>query len=209
MRKLNIINQLRQKIIAIVRASSEDEAFLVFETLIDSGITAIELSFTTPYPHKILEQVSKTYGKDCLIGAGTILDSSSCRIAILSGAQYIVTPTVNAETIMLANRYSVPIFPGVFTPTEMELAASYGADIVKLFPASAFRPEYIKEIKSPLPNIEFIPTGGVNKDNISQWKKAGAFAYGVGGALTAGIKTGDINQVKSAAKELLSLLSEN
>ena len=138
-----------------------------------------------------------------LLGAGTVLDPETARIAILSGAQYVVSPYFDPETITLCNRYRVPGMPGCTTIKEVVNAMEAGADIVKVFPGELFGPKIIKSIKGPLPHAKVMPTGGVDITNVDQWIKAGAAAVGVGGALTQGAKTGDFKSITDMAKQLV------
>lgn len=208
MKKYEIINEIgREKIVAIIRAESEYQAEKAIEAVIEGGLTCIELTFTTPFAHKILEKLSKQYSETkLLIGAGTILDSETARIAILSGAKYLITPCLNTDIIKLGNRYGIPVIPGIYTATEALYALEAGADVVKLFPAGQFNKNIIKDLKAPLPNLEIMPTGGVNAQNIAEWISSGAFACGVGGSLFSGLKEGDYNSITQQAKYLIGNL---
>ena len=138
-----------------------------------------------------------------LLGAGTVLDSETARIAILSGAAYIVSPSFNLETAKLCNRYRVPYIPGCMTINEVITAMEAGADIIKIFPADLFGPKIIKDIKGPLPQAKMMPTGGVDVDNVGEWIKAGAVAVGAGSSLTKGAKTGDYKAITETAKKFI------
>ena len=162
----------------------------------------MELPLTTPYVLDALKNVSKKLS-DAVIGAGSVLDPESARIAILNGASFIVTPSLSEQTVTMCHRYGVPIIPGVATATEAEKALSLGVDVVKLFPASAFNKSIIKELKAPLPNLEIVPTGGVNADNFHEWLSCGAFACGVGGSITSGMKERDWDKVRKSAEKFL------
>ena len=179
-------------IVAVVRAEDSETAMRITDACIEGGVAAIELTFTVPGAHKVIEELAKKYTSDQIIlGAGTVMDSETARVAILSGAEYIVSPYFNAETVKLCNRYRVPCMPGAMTIKEVVEAMEAGADIVKIFPGEAFGPKIIKAIKGPIPYAKMMPTGGVSVDNVAEWIKAGAVAVGAGGALTAGAKTGD------------------
>ena len=143
-----------------------------------------------------------------ILGAGTVLDSETARIAILSGANYIVSPAFNLERAKLCNRYRVPYIPGCVTITEVITAMEAGADIIKIFPADLFGPKIIKDIKGPLPQAKMMPTGGVDVSNVDQWIKAGAVAVGAGSSLTAGAKTGDYKKITETAKEFIRKIQE-
>lgn len=191
-------------LVAVVRAESGDQAKRITEACIEGGIAAIEMTFTVPMAHKVIEELALTYSAEQIIlGAGTVLDPETARIAILSGAQYIVSPYLNLETIKLCNRYRIPCMPGVMTITEAVTAMEAGADVVKLFPGDAFGPGMIKAIRGPLPYIKIMPTGGVDIGNVDQWIKAGAVSVGVGGSLMAGAKTGDYASITKLGKEFI------
>ncbi|MEN3203394.1 MAG: bifunctional 4-hydroxy-2-oxoglutarate aldolase/2-dehydro-3-deoxy-phosphogluconate aldolase [Atribacterota bacterium] len=172
----------REKIIAIIRAQSSQALMEVVTALKAGGISCIEVTMTTPGALQILEAVRKNMD-DVLFGAGTVLDPETARLCILSGAQFIVTPSLNERVIEMAHRYDVPIIPGALTPTEILRAWENGAAIVKVFPASSLGPSYIRELKGPFPQIKLCPTGGVNLENIGEFLKAGASCVGVGGSL--------------------------
>lgn len=202
MKKYDILNKIKGNAIAIVRGDSAEDVEKCCYALYEGGIRVMELPLTTPYVLDALKNVSKTL-KDAVVGAGSVLDSESARIAILYGAQFIVTPALNEGAVKTCNRYGIPIIPGVATATEATNALSMGVDVVKLFPASNYSYSIIKELKAPLSNLEIVPTGGVNAENFPVWMQNGAFACGVGGSLTAGIKSQDWESVKLAAKKFL------
>ena len=188
-------------LIAVIRGTDEAEALKCAEACYKGGIRFIEITFTLPKAQLILAKVSQEYkGTDAIVGAGTVLDTHTSRAAILSGAQFVVAPTLDLETIKCCNRYAIPVIPGVGSATEALRALEAGAEVLKLFPGSVFKPEGLKALKGPLPQAEFIPTGGVELGNVSDWLKAGAFALGVGGNITAGAKSGDYFSVEQAAR---------
>jgi len=143
-----------------------------------------------------------------ILGAGTVLDSETARIAILAGASYIVSPCFNLETARLCNRYQVIYMPGCMTINEIVHAMEAGADVIKVFPGSAYGPDFIKAVKGPLPQAVLMPTGGVNLDNVGQWIKNGCVAVGVGSELTAGAKTGDYGLITETAKAFVNKVRE-
>lgn len=143
-----------------------------------------------------------------MLGAGTVLDSETARIAILSGANFIVSPGFNLDAAKLCNRYAVPYMPGCVTITEVLTAMEAGADIIKIFPADLFGPTIIKDIKGPLPHAKLMPTGGVDVSNVDKWIKAGAVAVGAGSSLTKGAKTGDYADITKTAKEFIARIKE-
>jgi len=196
-------------LVAVVRAETAEQAYRIFDACIEGGVAAIEITFTVPGAHKIIEDLASKYQSDeIILGAGTVLDPETARIAILSGAQYIVSPNVNLDTIKLCNRYQVPTMPGAMTVNEIILGMEAGADIIKVFPGNLFGPSIIKSVKGPLPQAQMMPTGGVSLDTVRDWILAGAVAVGAGSSLTKGAKTGDYAAVTSTAREFLKRIEE-
>ena len=208
MNKYRVMEQVRrEKIVAIARVKTQEQALAAVGALIEGGIRCIELPVTVPYAHTVLENVARRLdGNGVCLGAGSILDAESARIAIMSGAKFLVTPTVSEQTIRIANRYGIPVFPGVATATEALLALECGVDAVKLFPAAQYSPNIIKDLRAPLPNLEIIPVGGVNAENLAGWLQAGAFACGIGGSLLAGIGEGDLARITRTARTLTDIV---
>jgi 2-dehydro-3-deoxyphosphogluconate aldolase / (4S)-4-hydroxy-2-oxoglutarate aldolase len=170
-------------IIAILRASSPDKLVNAAQALHAGGVTVLEVTLTTPGALRVIERARQELPSNILFGAGSILDPESARAAILAGAEFIVCPGLNLSVVALCRRYSIPVIPGVFTPTEIITAWESGADFVKLFPASIGGPELVKALKAPLPQVEIVPVGGVGIENTAQFIRAGAIAVGVGSAL--------------------------
>ena len=196
-------------VVAVVRAENAEDAEKISRACMDGGISAIEVTFTVPGADRVIASLKEKFTEDELVlGAGTVLDSETARIAILAGAQYIVSPCFDLETAKLCNRYQVPYMPGCMTITEVVQAMEAGADIIKVFPGNAFGPDYIKAIKGPIPQATLMPTGGVSLDNVDQWIKNGCVAVGVGGDLTAGAKTGDYALVTETAKAFVAKVKE-
>lgn len=188
-------------VVAVIRTENADMAEKTSKACIDGGIPAIEVTFTVPGADKVITSLKSKFTKDQLIvGAGTVLDSETARIAILAGAEYIVSPGFDLETVKLCNRYQIPYMAGCMTITEMIKAMEAGADVIKLFPGDAFGPSMVKNIKAPLPQVPIMPTGGVSLENVEEWIKNGCIAVGVGGKLTAGAKTGNYDEVTRIAK---------
>ncbi|CCV65873.1 MAG: bifunctional 2-keto-4-hydroxyglutarate aldolase/2-keto-3-deoxy-6-phosphogluconate aldolase [Paracholeplasma sp.] len=188
-------------VVAVVRATTAEEAFQIAEACIKGGLPAIELTFTVPNADQVIKKLAQTIDpKDLILGAGTVLDAKTTQIAIDAGAKYIVSPGFDLESAQLCQKLGVPYMPGCLTITEMLTAQKAGAEVVKLFPGSAFGPGYVKAVKGPLPNINIMPTGGVSLDNVEQWIKNGVVAVGVGGELTAPAKTGDFEGVTANAR---------
>lgn len=196
-------------VVAVVRAENEEGAEKISRACIEGGISAIEVTFTVPGADKVITSLKNKFSKDELIvGAGTVLDSETARIAILAGAQYVVSPCFDLETAKLCNRYQIPYMPGCMTITEIVQAMEAGADVIKVFPGNAFGPDFIKAIKGPLPQATLMPTGGVSLDNVDQWIKNGCVAVGVGGDLTAGAKTGNYALITETAKAFVHKVKE-
>ncbi len=196
-------------LVAVVRAKTEDEAIRITDACLEGGCTGIELTFTVPGAHKVIEALAAKYQNgEMMLGAGTVLDAETARQAILSGANYVVSPGFNEDAAKLCNRYRVPYLPGCMTITEVLRAMEAGADIVKIFPADLFGPTIIKDIKGPLPHAKMMPTGGVDVSNVDQWIKAGAVAVGAGSSLTKGAKTGDYADITKTAKEFIAKIKE-
>ncbi|PKK87935.1 MAG: bifunctional 2-keto-4-hydroxyglutarate aldolase/2-keto-3-deoxy-6-phosphogluconate aldolase [Tenericutes bacterium HGW-Tenericutes-7] len=187
-------------VVAVIRAETKEEAINISKACIEGGLPAVEVTFTVPYADEVIKALAKSFkSEELIIGAGTVLDQETARIAILAGATYIVSPGFNLETAKLCNRYQIPYMPGCLTITEMITAMEAGVDIIKLFPGSAFGPSYVKAIKGPLPQANIMPTGGVSLDNIKTWIENGVVAVGVGSELTGPAKKGDYEGVKSLA----------
>jgi len=198
--KIDILQRiLADGMVAIVRADTPDAALALAEACIAGGVTALEVAFTTPDTLGILKTLRQRHGDAVLLGAGTVLDPETARMAILAGAQFIISPGVNTDTIRLCNRYQVPAMPGAMTPTEIVTALEAGADIVKVFPGEAFGPEYIKALRAPLPQAPLMPTGGVTLENMGDWFQYGSVAVGIGSSLTGPAKNGDYAAVTANA----------
>ncbi len=194
-------------LVAVVRAENKDEAKRITEACIAGGVVAVEVTFTVPGAHEIISELAKNYSSDeILLGAGTVLDPETARIAILSGAQYVVSPCLNTDTVRLCNRYRIPVMPGAMTIKEVVEGMEAGADIIKVFPGEQFGPGFVKAIKGPLPQAKIMPTGGVSLDNIGEWIKAGCVAVGVGGNLTAGAKNGDYQSITIKGKQYIEAI---
>jgi 2-dehydro-3-deoxyphosphogluconate aldolase/(4S)-4-hydroxy-2-oxoglutarate aldolase len=196
---------MQSGVVAVVRADDSEQAIKITEACRKGGISAIEITFTIPEAASVIKDLCNVYTpEEMIIGAGTVLDPETARIAILAGAQYIVSPSLNIETVKLCNRYQIPIMAGAMTIAEVIAAMEVGADIIKIFPGDAFGPSFIKAIKGPLPQASLMPTGGVDLDNVEAWIKAGCVAVGVGGNLTGGAKTGDFKSIEDNAKHFIA-----
>jgi len=191
-------------VVAVIRGDSKEEALKIVDAVSKGGIKIMELTMTVPNPIEVVKEVAEKYkGTDVIVGAGTVLDSETARACILAGAQFIVSPSLDEATLKLCNRYKVTVMPGVMTVKDAITAFEYGVDVVKIFPANLYGPSVIKSFKGPLPQGDFMPTGGVTVANLHEWVEAGAVAVGTGGDLTKGAKTGDYELVEKTAKEFV------
>ena len=172
-------------VVAIMRAKSSDQLLEAASAVLAGGVTAIEVTMTTPGALDVIQHATAEFGKNVLFGVGSVLDAETARAAILAGAQFVVCPTLRLETIEICRRYSVPIVPGAYTPTEILTAWEAGASAVKVFPASAGGPAYLKAIKGPLPQVSLSAVGGVTVENAADFVRAGADFLGVGGELVS------------------------
>lgn len=198
-------------LVPVVRASSADEAMQVIEAIKAGGVNVLEITMTVPGAVKVIEKVTDKYGSDVLVGAGTVLDPETARACLLAGAQFIVSPALNLDTIALCHRYSAPIAPGVLTPTEVITAWSAGVDFVKVFPCgSVGGASYVKNLKGPFPQVKIIPTGGVSLKTAADFITAGASALGVGTDLVniKAIREGNPQLITEAAQQYLQIIKD-
>jgi 2-dehydro-3-deoxyphosphogluconate aldolase / (4S)-4-hydroxy-2-oxoglutarate aldolase len=192
---------LEEGVVPVIRVASAAEAFEVAKAIQEGGISVIEVTMSVAGALDVMKEVTQKFGKKVLLGAGTILDPETARAALLSGAQFIVTPTLNPDVIKMCNRYSAVIIPGALTPTEILTAWEAGADLVKVFPiAQVGGPAYIRALRGPLPHIPMVPTGGVNLQNAGEFIKAGCAAIAAGGELV---------DKKAVAEKKFSVIAEN
>lgn len=191
-------------LIAVIRADSPEQALSIAAAVKKGGIDIIEITLTVPGAIQVIEALKNRYSNDeILLGAGTVLDPETARIAMLAGAKFFVSPTVNLEVIRICNRYGKLIMPGCITPTEIVIALEAGADVIKIFPGSITGPSIVKAFKGPFPQANFIPTGGVNLDNIDQWIQHGCVAVGVGSELTKGAESGNFELITETARTFI------
>jgi 2-dehydro-3-deoxyphosphogluconate aldolase/(4S)-4-hydroxy-2-oxoglutarate aldolase len=209
-RKLTVLTRvLDTGLVAIIRTDSADQAARIAEACAEGGVGALEITFTVPAAATVIESLARSYRPDQMsIGAGTVLDPETARIATLAGAQFLVSPSLNLDTARLANRYQIPYMPGIATPREAIEAMECGAEILKVFPGETLGPVFLKAIQAPLPQAALMPTGGVSIDNVATWIAAGAVAVGVGGNLTAGAKTGDYRSITDLASRFLAAIRQ-
>ena len=197
-------------IVAVVRATDSSQLVEVCRALVEGGVDVAEITFTVPDALEVLRAVRKALGNDLLLGAGTVLDTETARAAILAGAEYLVSPTLNLDVIRLAKRYGKMIMPGVYTPTEALTAWEAGADILKVFPAEIVGPAFFKAMKGPLPQLRLMPTGGVDLNTASSFLEAGAVCLGIGSQLIEpkAVAAGDFGRIASLARQYRQIVSQ-
>jgi 2-dehydro-3-deoxyphosphogluconate aldolase / (4S)-4-hydroxy-2-oxoglutarate aldolase len=212
MNKSEVLRQIVEVgVVPVVRAQSADEAMRAVEAIMEGGISVLEITMTVPGAVRLIEEVARRYDSDAIVGAGTVLDAETARACILAGAQFVVSPALDLQTIACCHRYSVVVLPGAMTPTEVLTAWTAGADMVKVFPASALGgASYIKNLKAPLPQIEMVPTGGVSLTTAADFIKAGATALGVGSDLvdTRALREGNDRLITERARQFIEIVRE-
>lgn len=211
MKKQKILKKLEDAgVIAVVRGRSKEEAIKASQVLVTGGVVGLEVTFTVPNAVQVIETLSAQYQGDekVVVGAGTVLDAVTARLAIMAGAEFVVSPTFDLETAEICNLYQMPYLPGCMTITEMKVALKAGADIIKLFPGSAYGPSIISGFKAPMPQLNIMPTGGISLENMAEWFRAGVVAVGVGGNLLAPATKGDFEGVTAIAKQYAEKYAE-
>jgi 2-dehydro-3-deoxyphosphogluconate aldolase/(4S)-4-hydroxy-2-oxoglutarate aldolase len=212
MNKSEVLKQIKEVgIIPVVRATTADEAMRAIDAIREGGIAVLEITMTVPGAVDVIEQVTARFGNDALVGAGTVLDAETAKACIAAGAQFIVSPALNMETIAYCRAQDVAVMPGALTPTEVVQAWNAGADLVKVFPAGAVGgASYLKALKAPLPQIELVPTGGVSLKTAADFIKAGAAALGVGADLVdnKAIREGQAGLITDRAKQFVQIVHE-
>ena len=210
MKRESILSSLMDLgIVPIVRTDNAADAVKAMQAVYRGGIRAAEITMTVPGAIKALEKLADEFGDQMILGAGTVLDPETARICMLAGAQFFVTPALNLKTIEMVRRYGKVIMPGALTPTEILAAWEAGADAVKVFPCGAMGgAKYIKAVKAPLPQVEMVPTGGVNLETTADFLKAGACAVGVGSELidSATIRAGKFEVFEERARQFLEVI---
>jgi 2-dehydro-3-deoxyphosphogluconate aldolase/(4S)-4-hydroxy-2-oxoglutarate aldolase len=198
----------RSGIVAVMRAPQGDVLVDVAEALLAGGVEAMEVTFTVPKAEQVIERVADRLGDRILLGAGTVLDTETARIAMMAGAQFIVSPIIRLDVIQICHRYDKLVMPGAFTPTEVVTAWDAGADIVKVFPSDLGGPPYLRALRAPLPQVRLMPTGGVNLDTAHEFLKAGASALGVGGALVSSkaLAESNLSLIQQLARQYVSIV---
>lgn len=210
--KINTLKSLANGgIVAVVRGDSKEVGVEISRSCIKGGVKVIEVTYTNKFANDIIKELSEEFKNqgDVIIGAGTVLDAETARVAMLAGAKYIVSPGFSLETAKICNRYKVPYIPGVMTINEIIEAHEVGVDFVKLFPGSAFGQGYIKAIKGPLPYANIMVTGGVNLDNLDSWIKAGVDSVGIGGELNKLGEEGKFEEITSICESYIAKLNES
>jgi 2-dehydro-3-deoxyphosphogluconate aldolase / (4S)-4-hydroxy-2-oxoglutarate aldolase len=212
MNKTDVIQWIKAAgVIPVVRAASADEAMRAIEAIKAGGLSVLEITMTVPGAVRVIEEVAARYGADVLVGAGTVLDAETARACMLAGAQFIVSPALNLETIAMCRRYSIAVIPGALTPTEVLQAWTAGADMVKVFPCDSLGgARYIKSLKAPLPQVEVVPTGGVSLKTAADFIKAGASALGVGSDLVdiKALREGNAGLITERARQFIEAVRE-
>lgn len=212
MTKTEVIREIKETgVIPVVRANSADEAMRAIDAIREGGISILEITMTVPGAVKLIEQVANRYRNEALVGAGTVLDPETARACISAGAQFVVSPSLNLETIACCRELDTVVMPGGLTPTEVVQAWTSGADFVKVFPAGAVGgASYIKALKAPLPQIELVPTGGVSLKTAAEFIRAGAAAVGVGADLVdiKAIREGQAALITERAKQFLEIVRQ-
>ncbi len=210
-KKIEILNRIVETgVIAVVRAGSAEQAIKVIDAARAGGILALEVTMTVPRAIDVIREICGKYeGGDEIIGAGTVLDAETARMAMLAGAEFIVGPTLNADMIRICNRYQINCIPGTTSVSEILEALELGASMVKIFPGSLLKPDFIKAVHGPIPYAPLMPTGGVNVENAADWIRAGAVAIGVGGDLTKeGLAKGDYSLITKKAEAYIKAVRE-
>ncbi|TAM82982.1 MAG: bifunctional 4-hydroxy-2-oxoglutarate aldolase/2-dehydro-3-deoxy-phosphogluconate aldolase [Acidobacteria bacterium] len=202
-----VLSRLREVgVVPIVRVSNPDDAFKAVGAVVAGGVPVVEITMGVPNALRVMEQVVEQFGESVLLGAGTVLDPETCRAALLSGAEFIVTPSLDVKVIETSRRYSKACIPGALTPTEIVTAWQAGADMVKVFPCGPVGgPNYLRSLRGPLPQIDFVPTGGVDLGSTADYIRAGAAAVAVGGELVSrkALQEGKTEVITANARQFL------
>lgn len=186
LRKYEVLSAVQEQgIVGIIRTESVEKGIEMADAMFHGGLKAIEVSMTFPGALNIMRTaVERHRDNDCFIGAGTVVDEATARMCVVNGAEFIVSQSLHQEVVQTCNRYGLPAIPGIGTVTELMRALELGVDVVKAFPGSVLGPKFIKAVHGPVPYAHIMPVGGVSLDNLEEWFKAGAFAVGLGSALT-------------------------
>ncbi|MFI1094449.1 bifunctional 4-hydroxy-2-oxoglutarate aldolase/2-dehydro-3-deoxy-phosphogluconate aldolase [Streptomyces sp. NPDC020917] len=195
---------LAQRVFATIRTESYDQAAATADTLLSAGLTTLEISLTTPFALEAVTTLVREVGDDAVIGAGTVLDEVSARMAIEAGARFLLAPNLDEAVLRTGHRYGIPVFPGIATPTEAVRAMELGADALTLYPATAYSPDWVVDLRAIIPHVALLPIGGITVAAAPDWVTAGAVAVGMGSALT----DGDRQTVTKRLTHLLERLAD-
>ena len=209
-KKHAILTRLKDNyLFAVIRGKSAEEATRISEAVFEGGIKNIEVTFTTPQADESIRDLARKFaGTDMVVGAGTVMDAITARIAIIAGAEFIVSPNMVPEISAVCNTYGIPYLPGCGTVTEVADALATGVEVVKVFPGGILGPAFIKNVHGPIPHVEMMPSGGVSLDNMDQWIDNGAWAVGIGSALTKDLKTQGYSSVTEQAQAFVQKYNE-
>ncbi|WP_435373897.1 bifunctional 2-keto-4-hydroxyglutarate aldolase/2-keto-3-deoxy-6-phosphogluconate aldolase [Staphylococcus nepalensis] len=204
MEKTRILQQMNDNyLVAVVRGNSSEDAILKSEKIIEGGILNIEITFTTPYAELAIKALTKKFNKEVVIGAGTVLDAVTARIAIMNGARYVVSPHFDVQVAHICHLYQIPYLPACSSVTEITNALQHGVEVVKLFPGNLLGAKFIRDVHGPLPQAKMMPSGGISLENMEQWYNNGAFAIGIGSALTRNVKEGEEDIIVAQTREFV------
>src|SRR5437660_7794198 len=197
-------------IVAVVRSPDSQQLVEVTRALADGGVTVVEITMSVPNALDVVREVRQSLGDRVLLGAGTILDPETGRMALLAGAEYLVAPTLNLDVIKLCQRYNKLVMPGAFTPTEILTAWEAGADIVKVFPAEVVGPAFFKAMRGPLPQLRLMPTGGVDLNTAAAFLQAGACCLGIGSQLVEprAVAEGNFERIRDLARQYVAVVRQ-
>ena len=200
------VRQIEQLgVVAVIRLRDPGKLRAVVDAIVAGGVRALEVTMTVPGAVELIRGLAPTLPEGFLLGAGTVIDAETARAVVDAGAQFVISPVFKPEVIVACHERGVPVAPGCFTPTEILAAHEAGADIVKLFPATTLGPQYIKDVRAPLPQVKLMPTGGVSPDNAGDWIRAGAIAVAAGSSLldAAAIETGRFDVITDNARRFI------
>ena len=195
-----LTNLINEAFVLVLRTNAKDEGIETAKAAIKGGCNIIEVTFTIPNADKVIEELIKDKNEEVVNGAGTVLDAETARIAILAGAEFIVSPSFDKETATLCNRYGIPYIPGCFTPREIKEARECGSDVIKLFPGSAFKPTIVKDLKAPIKGIAVMASGGVSFENMDEWFNNSCDIVSIGSAI---IKLKDPAKIEAETRKYI------
>ena len=202
-----IVQEIQQLgVVAVIRMKDPAKLRAVFDALAEGGVRAIEVTMTVPGAVGLIAELSRSLPPGIVLGAGTVIDAATARAVVDAGARFIVSPVFRRDVVSVCLERGIVSAPGCFSPTEILDAHEMGADVVKVFPATALGPQYIKDLRTPMPQLRLMPTGGVTLDNAGDWIRAGAVAVGVGSALldTKAIDEGRLDVIVNNARRIVA-----